>query len=242
MSAPAAAIAHALRTGLAAQADPARAPAMQAYMKSTMPFLGVDAPRRRRVVAEVLATTPIADAAVLREVVQLLWRPATHREQRYAALDLLRVKRHARWLDFGWLPLVHEMLISSRWWDHNDELSGHALGVLLQRDAAQMKPVLRRWAHDEDLWLRRAAMLAQRSLKAADFDAVLLYDCILPSLPPHPQAGEFFIRKGMGWALRERSYDAPGEVQAFCHEYAGRLSPLTVREALKVIRRSSSVA
>ncbi len=77
-------------------------------------------------------------------------------------------------------------------------------------------------------------MLAQRRLKH-DFDAVLLYDCILPSLGDPRFEREFFIRKGMGWALRERSYAAPDEVRAFCAEYAERLSPLTRREALRVI-------
>ena len=67
------------------------------------------------------------------------------------------------------------------------------------------------------------------------FDAVLLYDCILPSVGDSAMAKDFFIRKGMGWALRERSYAAPDEVRAFCSEYRGQLSPLTLREALRVI-------
>ena len=87
------------------------------------------------------------------------------------------------------------------------------------------------------LWLRRASFLCQRRLKAPHFDAVLLYDCILPSIGAGRFANEFFIRKGIGWALRERSYAAPDEVQAFCREYASQLAPLTVREALKVIER-----
>jgi 3-methyladenine DNA glycosylase AlkD len=112
------------------------------------------------------------------------------------------------------------------------------LPLLLQRHPAAMKPRLRQWARGGDLWFRRAAMLAQRALKKKDFDAVLLYDCILPSVGDPQFEREFFIRKGMGWALRERSYAAPDEVQAFCNEYAARLSPLTVREALKAIQRA----
>ena len=205
------------------------------------PTLGVVARARRQAVAAVAAAQPLPDAKALRQVVLALWRGATQREQRYAALDLLRIKRHQRWLDVGWLPVLHEMLVGSPWWDHNDEISGLALGLLLQRHPAQMKPVLREWAHSNNFWLRRAAMLAQRSLKSG-FDTVLLYDCILPSLPPYPQAGEFFIRKGMGWAPRERSYDAPEEVQAFCDENATHLSPLTRREALKVVRKRAASA
>ncbi len=72
------------------------------------------------------------------------------------------------------------------------------------------------------------------------FDAVLLYDTILPSIGKGKFANEFFIRKGIGWALRERSYAAAEEVQMFCEEYAAQLSPLTVREALKVIHKRSN--
>jgi len=230
---------QALDAALRAHAQPAKAGAMQAYMKSAQPFLGIDAPLRRRLVAAAAKDHPITDAPTLQATVLQLWRSATHREQRYAALDLLRVPRHRRLVGIGLLPAVHEMLTTGPWWDHNDEISGQVLPLLLQRHPAEMKPLLRDWARGSDLWLRRAAMLAQRGLKAG-FDAVLLYDCILPSLGDTPLAREFFIRKGMGWALRERSYDAPDEVQAFCTEYAAQLSPLSLREALKVIRRRST--
>jgi hypothetical protein len=82
-------------------------------------------------------------------------------------------------------------------------------------------------------------MLCQRGLDGLHFDAVLLYDCVLPSIGAGRFADEFFIRKGIGWALRECSYAAPEEVQAFCKEYASQVAPLTVREALKVIRKRS---
>ena len=210
---------------------------MQAYMKSALPFHGVPAPLRRQVVKAVAAQLPITDAEALYATVLHLWRGATHREQRYAALDLLRLPRLQKLIDLQLLPLLQECIETSPWWDHNDEISGVALGLLLQRHPQHMKPRLRQWANSPNLWFRRAAMLSQRSLGADHFDAVLLYDCILPSLRPDPLADEFFIRKGMGWALRERSYTAPEEVQAFCAEYRSRLSPLTLREALRVVNK-----
>ncbi len=231
---PANSLVAALRSALAAAAVPAQAPAMQAYMKSALPFHGVAAPLRRRVVAAVVREHPLADAQSLIDTVLPLWRGATHREERYAALDLLRQPRHQKWIDLALLPVLHEMLLSGAWWDHNDEISGLALGLLLQRHPQEMKPLLRGWAEGSNLWLRRAAMLCQRGLKQG-FDAVLLYDCILPSVGDSAMAKDFFIRKGMGWALRERSYAAPDEVRAFCSEYRGQLSPLTLREALRVI-------
>jgi 3-methyladenine DNA glycosylase AlkD len=233
-------LADAIRAALAAQADPRKAAPMQAYMKSAMPFLGVDAPTRRQQVSGCARGHECADAAELAATLLDLWRAATHREHRQAALDLLRLPRHRRLVGLALLPVIEEMLRTGPWWDFNDEISGQALPLLLQRHPAGMKPLLRRWAHGDDLWFRRAAMLAQRALKEG-FDAVLFYECLLPSLLGRtPLAREFFIRKGMGWALRERSYAAPEEVQAFCAEYAAQLSPLTVREALKVLRRRSA--
>jgi 3-methyladenine DNA glycosylase AlkD len=235
---------QALQAGLAAAAKPGQAKPMQAYMKSAMPFLGVAAPARRQVVAACAKLGVCRDAQTLADTVLALWRGATHREQRYAALDLLRLAPHRKLINAALLPALEELLRSDPWWDFNDEISGQALPLLLSREPALMKPLLRRWARGEDLWLRRAAMLSQRALKSG-FDAVLLYDCILPSLlgpDAHPVAKDFFIRKGMGWALRERSYAAPEEVQAFVAEYGHRLSPLTVREALKVIHKRGNAS
>ena len=80
----------------------------------------------------------------------------------------------------------------------------------------------------------------RRASDATRIDAMLLYDTILPSIGSSKFADQFFIRKGIGWALRERSYAAPEEVQAFCREYARQLAPLSVREALKVIHKRSA--
>jgi 3-methyladenine DNA glycosylase AlkD len=233
---PLRALASDLRARLAAVADPALAPAMQAYMKSAMPFLGVPTPARRRAVADALRDNACATPQALAELALLLWRGATHREERYAALDLLRLQAHRKLLTAALLPLAHELLDGATWWDLNDELSGELLPRLLLASPSRLKPQLRAWARGPSLWHRRAAMLTQRKLKGADFDAVLFYDCLLPSLGDPAFDREFFIRKGMGWALRERAYEAPDEVEAFCAEYGDRLSPLTRREALRVLR------
>jgi 3-methyladenine DNA glycosylase AlkD len=90
------------------------------------------------------------------------------------------------------------------------------------------------------MWLRRAAMLCQRGLGPETFDARLLYETILPSIGQGKFADQFFIRKAVGWALRERSYVAPDEVVAFCREYASQLAPLTRREAMKAIARRAA--
>lgn len=227
-----------LRARFAAHADPALAAPMQDYMKSVLPFHGIPAPLRRRLTAEAVRAHPCADTAALAEAMARLWRDARFREERYAAIELPRLGRvHPKLVNLGLLPLAERFVTEGAWWDLVDDLSGNLVARLLERHPREMKPLLRRWARGDELWLRRAAMLAQRKLNAGAFDAALLYDTILPSLGDGRFAGEFFIRKGIGWALRERSYAAPDEVQAFCREYAAQLAPLTVREALKTIGR-----
>jgi 3-methyladenine DNA glycosylase AlkD len=226
----------ALRARFAAHADAANAPAMQAYMKSRLPFRGIAAPLRRALTAEAVRAHPLPDTATLALAMRALWRGAKYREERYAAMELARTGAHARLFDASLLPVYEEMIVDGAWWDYCDDISGTALARLLREQPETMKPLLRRWARGDELWLRRAAMLCQRRMKTG-FDAVLLYDCILPSIGSGRFANEFFIRKGIGWALRERSYEAPDEVRAFLREYDAQLSPLTKREAMKAIER-----
>jgi 3-methyladenine DNA glycosylase AlkD len=229
----------ALRASFAAHADPARAGPMQAYMKSALPFYGIAAPLRRALTAAVVQAQPLPDTAALACTMLALWRGARYREERYAAIDIARLGREHRVLarSLALLPVLEDMITTGAWWDHVDDVSGGTLAQLLESFPLEMKPRLRRWAGGDDLWLRRAAILSQRKLGPAAFDAKLLYDTILPSIGSGRFAGEFFIRKGIGWALRERSYAAPDEVTAFCSEYAAALAPLTRREALRGIEQ-----
>ena len=219
-----------LRRELAAHADACNAAPMQAYMKSALPFYGVKTPERRRLLREVCRRHPLQTTVALAQTMRALWREATHREERYCAIELARTGRNARLMDLRLLPVFEQFIAEGAWWDYCDDLSGEAIAALLRAHPRALKPRLRRWSRGRDIWLRRAAILCQRRIKTG-FDAELLYDCILPSL----DADEFFLRKGIGWTLRERAYAAPDEVRAFCRAYRDRLSPLTVREALKRI-------
>lgn len=230
-----AAFISALRTAFAAHSDPVRAMPMRAYMKSALPFYGIAAPLRRHLTATAVKAHPLPDTRSLRDTMLALWRGARYREERYAAMELARVGANGRLMHLDLLPVYERMIVTGAWWDYCDDISGAAIARLLELHPRAMKPVLRRWAKRNDMWLRRAAMLCQRRMK--DIDVQLLYDCINPSIGAGRFAGEFFIRKGIGWALRARSYQAPAEVIAFCREHADELSDLTRREALKVIAR-----
>jgi 3-methyladenine DNA glycosylase AlkD len=217
-----------LRAALQAAGDPTRALAMQAYMKSEMPYWGVAAPRVRALCRELFASYPFEDAARWRADVLALWRSATHREERYAALELAGHRKAKAFQTLEALPMYEEMIVSGAWWDYVDELASHAIGTLLELYPRELRRTLRDWSRGDDLWRRRAAILAQLGFGEAT-DTKLLYACIRPSL----SSREFFLRKAIGWALRQLARSQPEEVLRYVEEHADQLSPLSRREALK---------
>jgi 3-methyladenine DNA glycosylase AlkD len=218
-----------LNEQLRADADTTVAPAMQAYMKSTMPYLGVRMPKVRRIVRTVEAVRPPADQAQLIATVYTMWQQATYREQRYAAAALTATTTARRLSGLGLLPLLEHMIRTGAWWDHVDDVS-HRVGALLIDDRSAMTPVVQQWAEDGDKWIRRSAIICQLQAKHAT-DSALLSETILANAADP----DFFIRKAIGWALRDYARDNPHWVRTFVSENRGELSPLSVREALKRI-------
>ena len=220
--------------GLRAAAEPARAPRQQAYMKSEMPYFGVGVPECRRIAGSVFRTHPLAAAGAWETAILELWRKAAHREERYAAVELLLFPRYSRWLEPARVPLIEELVVTGAWWDYVDAIAARGAGTMLAAHPRATKAVLREWAGDDDIWKRRTAILAQLRCKKAT-DRTLLADAIRPSIG-NP---EFFLRKGIGWALREYSKTDPAWVRAFVETHAG-LSDLSRREALKHLARRNA--
>jgi 3-methyladenine DNA glycosylase AlkD len=125
------------------------------------------------------------------------------------------------------LPVYEEIIRSGAWWDFVDGV-GDRLCALLQAHRPMMTAVLRRWCRDEDFWIRRAAITAQLKAKA-DTDAELLRDVIEANMADQ----EFFIRKAIGWSLREYGKTDPDWVRQFVAVHGDGLSPLSRREALR---------
>lgn len=217
-----------LRAALHEAADPDRAPAMQAYMKTSMPFHGVPRPARAAVEKRVLGAAALPSAAVWRREVLGLWRGARYREERYGAISLAQDRRARCFHDMEALPMFEEMIVSGAWWDLVDPLATHSLGRMLRENPAEVRAVMLGWSTDEDMWKRRTAILCQLHFKG-ETDLELLYACIDPSLA----SKEFFLRKAIGWALRQHARTDPGEVARWVRVNEGRLSPLSRREAMK---------
>ena len=217
-----------VREVLAAAGDPARAEGMRRYMKSTLPCHGVRVPEVRRLVAPLFATVPLADAAAWEAYVRALWFEARFREERYAALALVRDRRADPFRTPAVLGLYEALIVSGAWWDLVDELAVHAVGPLLRRHPGVVRRRLLSWARDADLWKRRTAILSQIGAgEEADF--AFLEACLTPSLGSR----EFFLRKAIGWALRDYARTDPARVDRWVREHEEVLSPLTIREARK---------
>ena len=200
---------------------------MQAYAKSAMPFLGVTTPARRKVCREVFAGLDLPTAAAWRRTVLALWRGARYREERYSAIDLTEARRFEAHQDMAALPMYEEMIVTGAWWDYVDAIAGHRLGRLLRRFPREMRKQMLAWSRSDDLWKRRSAILCQLTFKK-DTDLELLYAAIEPALA----SKEFFLRKAIGWALRQYAWTDPREVRRYVREHEKELSPLSKREAL----------
>ncbi|BCW59180.1 DNA alkylation repair protein [Arthrobacter sp. StoSoilB20] len=216
-----------IRSSLRDAGDAERAVGAQAYMKSEMPSLGVRVPEVRSGVKAAVKEFPPSTPPELRGAVLQLWREAKAREERYAAIDLtgLRLVKE----DLEMLPVYEEIIRTGAWWDLVDGVA-HRICALLLAHRPIMTPLLLGWARDRDMWIRRAAITAQLGAKTRT-DHALLAAVINHNMDDK----EFFIRKAIGWALREYSKSDPEWVRAFAADNSTSLSPLSLREGTRLL-------
>ncbi|MEU6708542.1 DNA alkylation repair protein [Streptomyces wuyuanensis] len=207
-----------------AAADPVRAREAAAYMKHVAPFLGIRTPERRALSRTVLAGTPRPSEDDCTAVALRCWR-LPEREYHYFAADYLR--RHVGRCSSGFVPVARHLITTVSWWDTVDTLAAHVVGALVAADPGLVR-VMDRWIEDDDLWIARTALLHQlRRKEATDAERLFRY-CLRQS--GHP---DFFVRKAIGWSLREYARTDPDAVRGFVDSARDRLAPLSVREALK---------
>ncbi len=217
-----------LRAALQAAAVPRRAAAMQAYMKSEMPYHGVAAAGVRTVCHTVFASYTAGEIASWSKDVLAIWNDAGFREERYGAIALTG-HRSARLLQTpDALALYERMITTGAWWDYVDDLAVHRVGPLLAAYPREMRKTMLAWSTSADLWKRRTSIICQVLAKRAT-DLQLLYACIEPSLA----STEVFLRKAIGWALRSYARHDADEIVRYVDNHADRLSGLSKREALK---------
>ena len=221
-----------IREALAAAGDPTKAEPMRAYMKSSLPLRGVQASPLKALLRPLLADHPLPDRLSWEAAVLDLWDEAAFREERYAAEALAGHHHYRAHQDFETLGLYEHMIVTGAWWDHVDNIAVHRVGPILQADPETVGVRLLEWARSEDLWLRRAAIIAQLGART-ETDADLLAEAIRSNLEGSRFGSEFFIRKAIGWALRQHAKTDPEWVVRFVNTHDASLSGLSRREALK---------
>jgi 3-methyladenine DNA glycosylase AlkD len=229
---PVSELVRAVRVRLAEAADPERAPAMQAYMKSATPFRGITSAPLRAALRDVLADQRLPDRDAWESAVRELWDTAEFREERYAALALAGHRHYRAYQDPASLPLYRYLVVSGAWWDLVDPVATRSVGGILAGHPDVVTPQVRAWAEDDDLWLRRTAVICQLH-RREDTDLDLLTFAVEANLEGSRHGREFFVRKAVGWALRQHARVDPDWVRAFVAAHEGELSGLSRREALK---------
>lgn len=224
-----------VRNELSQAADAEKAGPMQRYMKSAMPFYGVQAPQVKKICQAVFREYTFADQAGWHEAMLDLWRTATHREQRYVALNLAGIPHYRRFQDLATLDVYEEMVVTGAWWDLVDSVAGR-LGELLADRRKPMTRAMKAWSRDADFWQRRAAILCQLAAKERT-DEKLLFACIRANV--HHE--EFFVRKAIGWALRNYAKTNPHAVVDFVTAHRAELGPLSKREALRILLKDGYI-
>ena len=217
---------NAVEHALMPLADEAKAEGMKSYLLNQFEFLGLAAPVRRAAVKEI-GKVKWQSSVDLLAVAELLWQKP-QREYRYTAVDLLR--QHSAQLSVNDLPTLQALLLQDAWWETVDGLSAVIADVM--HVAVQQNPnaaaTMDAWLKHPSHWVRRSAMLHQLGWRL-DTDTTRLFGYATQLADEK----EFFIRKAIGWALRDYARWNPEAVTAFVLQHRDTLSGLTVREAVK---------
>lgn len=217
----------ALAEAYTSNADEAKAVEMSTYMRDQFPFFGIPAPDRRAIDREVAGRGPgRPEHHYLIKVVRDCWG-RDQREFQYFAVDYLR--RHFRRLDAGWLEMARELVVTKAWWDTVDPLAAGVVGPFVRHHAQE--EVMDSWIAADNVWVVRAALLHQLAAKE-DTDVERLFTFALKRSNDHDP----FLRKAIGWSLRQYGRTDPDTVRRFVETNAEVFSSLTVREALKHLR------
>ena len=217
-----------LRRALAAAGDPERALAQQAYLKSEMPHYGIASPELRVLLRPFMVAFRPKSRAEWEETIRGLWDGATHREERYAALAFAQHPASKKWHDPDALDLYRHLITTGAWWDLVDTVAADLVGAVLASHRRKTTPIIREWVTDDDLWLRRSAVISQLK-HGADTDL----DLLTYAVESNVDDTSFWLRKAIGWALRQYARTDPEWVRSEVDLLGPRLSGLSRREALK---------
>lgn len=220
---------HELKLELEAAAQPETAIQMSAYMKDKFEFYGLKKPYRQAVTKAYTAKNGFPDVEDIPAFLELLWEEP-YRELHYFGLEVL--DKHLKKMPEDAVDLIEHLIVTQSWWDSVDWLAIRSMGSLMKRFPHLITGMNDKFVHSSNLWLNRTSIIFQLKYKT-DTDVELLINNILK----HNHRKDFFIRKAIGWALREYSKTDGNFVKDFVANH--ELSSLSKREALKWMKKKN---
>ena len=212
-------------------ANATHAAGMKKYMRNQFDFIGLKAPIRRELGRQFIKEHGLPGVDSIVDIIKELWN-RKEREFQFFAMDLL--SKFKKKTDASAINLYEFLITNKSWWDTVDFIAASLAADHFIRFPEQIMPRTQKWMVSGHMWLQRSALLFQlKYKKATNFH--LLSDYIIQLM----DSEEFFIRKAIGWTLREFSKTDPGSVIDFVDTYEEQLSGLSKREALKVIERNN---
>jgi 3-methyladenine DNA glycosylase AlkD len=212
---------------MAQTSDPAYAEKQSKYMKHHFAFFGLKADQWLLIARDTHMRYGVPSGHALADFVQYCYED-DYREMQYFALQTL--ERRIKEQDAGYIDQLEYLITTKSWWDSVDWLA-KLVGVFFNKHPQLIKPVTERWMASGHLWLMRTCLIFQLRYRDKT-DTALMFRYILQVA----ESKEFFLRKGAGWALRQHTRTDAGVIQAFVAENADILSPLTKREALRLLK------
>lgn len=206
-------------------ADHKKSQPMKKYLRDKFEFFGLSSPVRKSVCKELLKEK--LNSGDTRDFVRLLWTKP-EREFQYFAIDYLE-KHLESSTDFEEnIQCMKDLIMNKSWWDTVDALASKMVGQLVKQHRDLGKVIMEEWINHENMWLRRTAILHQLSYKEETDEEMLFRFCNLRAAEE-----EFFIRKAIGWALRQYARTSGSKVKKYLLKHKGELSGLSFKEASK---------
>jgi 3-methyladenine DNA glycosylase AlkD len=202
---------------------------MKKYMKNHFDFLGIKSPLRNSLTKTYVKQKGLPNKDIFKAVINKLWA-LDEREYQYVALFILEKRKED--LTIEDIPFVEKLICTKSWWDTVDGIAPNIVGHIFKKNPSMIQSVINKWLSSNNIWLMRSAILFQLKYKEAT-DKEILFS-IIKRCADSP---EFFIRKAIGWSLREYSKTNPKTVIDFINEH--ELSPLSIREGLKIINKKA---
>ncbi|XP_050404228.2 uncharacterized protein LOC130010424 [Patella vulgata] len=219
-----------LKTKYSAAKNKTYAAKIKQYMRNQYEFIGIKAPERRAINKEIFEAHPVLNHPDIYQLFYLLWQEE-ERDYQCFVLDYcdkyIKHINHPDWNDQN-LEVLKHLITNKSWWDTVDLLASKVVGILVLSDREKYSQLMDEWISDDNMWIRRTAILHQLNYKhKTDTDRLFRYSLQCA----HEK--EFFIQKSIGWALRNHFRTDPDLIKTFVSKNKSKLATLSVREALK---------